>query len=76
MKPRKIELSLSQKQLMISRIQHYYSTEMGEEIGNLGATLLLDFIVEKLAPIFYNLGMDDCITIMMQHVEDLHGQKF
>lgn len=75
MKKRSLELEKEQRELLISRIQNYYYNERDEELGYLGATLILDFIIEKCAPIFYNQGMDDAITAMAQHVEDLHGLK-
>jgi uncharacterized protein (DUF2164 family) len=75
MKKRLLELNKDQRDLLIYRIQHYFFNERGEELGLLGATLILDFIIEQLAPIFYNQGMDDAIVAITQHVEDLHGLK-
>jgi uncharacterized protein (DUF2164 family) len=52
-----------------SRIIFPGNTE--EEIGDLAAGLLLDFIIENLAPDFYNQGVDDAYRFMKEAAEDL-----
>ena len=44
---------------MLAELKTYFLKERGEEIGDLGSTLILDFICEKLAPEFYNQGVRD-----------------
>ena len=56
---------------MVSEIKNYFSKEREEEIGDLAAGLILDFILEKLAPEFYNQGIDDAHTYMQDAAEDL-----
>lgn len=56
---------------MVSMIQTYFWQEKGEEIGNLEGMLLLDFFMEKLAPHFYNLGIEDSHTYMTEKIADM-----
>jgi uncharacterized protein (DUF2164 family) len=56
---------------MLVEIKHYFLKEREEEIGDLAAGLILDFILEKLAPEFYNQGIDDSHQYMQDAVEDL-----
>ena len=58
---------------MLTEIKQYYLRERDEEIGDLYAALLLDFFAAKLAPIFYNLGINDAKAMLLDKLEDLHG---
>jgi len=73
MKKKKIELSKEQKEKAIEAIISFFYNERNEEIGELAATLLLDFILEKLAPVIYNEGIKDAIKFMQESVEDMYG---
>jgi uncharacterized protein (DUF2164 family) len=66
-----IKLTKEKRDDMISAIKSYYSTEREEEIGDLAAGLMLDFIIEKLAPEFYNQGVYDSYKYMEDKIEDL-----
>jgi uncharacterized protein (DUF2164 family) len=56
---------------MIAAIIDYHLKEREEEIGHLASNLLLDFIIEKLAPEFYNQGIMDAYKYMNDRVEDM-----
>jgi uncharacterized protein (DUF2164 family) len=70
-KENKITLSKETKDAMIAEIKKYFQKERGEELGDLAAALILDFIVEKLAPDFYNQGVSDSYTYTKEMIEDL-----
>ena len=55
---------------MLAAIQQYYSEAQGEEIGDLKAILLLDFVTEHLAQ-FYNQGVSDACQYMNEMVDDV-----
>jgi uncharacterized protein (DUF2164 family) len=67
-----ITLSKERKEEMLAAIKTYFSEERGEEISDLGATLILDFIREKLAPEFYNQGVRDSCQYMNDMIEDVY----
>ena len=56
---------------MVSAIKNYFSKEREEEIGDLAAGLILEFIREELAPEFYNQGIYDSYKYMKDMTEDL-----
>ncbi len=66
-----IKLPQEKKDEMVALIKNYFLRERGEEIGNLAALLMLDFIIEELAPDFYNQGVLDSYRCMQDMVEDL-----
>lgn len=69
----KFELSKEKKEFMITSIQSYFRNERDIELGDLAATLILDFFIEKLAPEFYNQGVEDAHRFMSEKLEDLLG---
>ena len=47
------------KKWIIRQIQEYFFKERDEEIGELAAENLLEFISEKFGPYYYNAGVKD-----------------
>jgi uncharacterized protein (DUF2164 family) len=70
-KEKTIKVTKEQRDKMIAAIKHYFLKNREEEIGDLQAGLMLDFIVEELAPEFYNQGVSDSYTYMKDTIEDL-----
>jgi len=70
-KEQSITISKERRAGMVAMIKDYFSREREEEIGDLAAGMLLDFITEKLAPDFYNQGVDDAYRFMKESAEDL-----
>ena len=69
----RIGLEREKKEEMVKAIVHYFKKERDEEIGQLAAGMVLDFIIEKLAPEFYNQGVLDSCAYMNEKVEDLQS---
>jgi uncharacterized protein (DUF2164 family) len=69
--PDKIKLTKEQRMDMVSSIKRYFRKEREEDIGDLGAGLLLDFIIDKLAPEFYNQGVSDSAKYIGDRIEDM-----
>ena len=69
----KIELSNEHKLQVIDSIQVYFKRERDEDLGILAAELVLDFMMEKIGPVFYNQGITDANTFMNEKVDDLFG---
>ena len=66
-----VNITKEKRDEMISAIKNYFLHEREEEIGDLRAGLMLDFIREELAPEFYNQGVSDSYTYMRDTIEDL-----
>lgn len=55
-----------EREQIIESIQAYFEMERGEEIGNLGAEQLLDYIVQEVGPLLYNQGVRDAKKMVDQ----------
>lgn len=64
------------KEEMIDRIQAFFIKERGEEIGNLAAEQVLDFITEEMASYFYNEGIEDSISALQSRMENLEEDLY
>ena len=67
----KIIITNERREDIVDAIKIYFSEERGEEIGDLRAKLILDFIMEKMAPEFYNQGVSDSCQYMKNMIEDV-----
>jgi uncharacterized protein (DUF2164 family) len=72
-KKERIKLEREKRDDMVKDIIAYFKNERGEEIGQLAAGLILDFIIEELAPEFYNQGVLDSCAYMNEKVEDMQS---
>jgi len=55
----------------IAALQQYFAANMDEEIGDLKAGLLLDFILSELGPSVYNQAIADARTFFEERTSDL-----
>jgi len=65
------ELSYEQKEDMTNMIHEYVQREHSEHLGNLEAMLLLDFFIENIGPIFYNMGVEDSHAFLTDKLDDV-----
>lgn len=56
---------------MIASIQQYFLEERDEEIGQLQASFLLDFVLEQIGPSIYNRAISDAQAHLQCFVTDL-----
>lgn len=56
---------------MTDEIKQYFLEERGEELGDLAAMLILEFFANKLAPHFYNKGIQDGHDFLSQRLDDI-----
>jgi uncharacterized protein (DUF2164 family) len=57
----------------IESIKRYFSENLDQEIGDLKASLVLDFILKEIAPSVYNGAIADAQTYLRDRVADLEG---
>lgn len=72
----KIEFTSQQKQAMASAVQTYLENELEFEIGQFDADFLVDFIVEKFGPAFYNKGLQDAQLVMERKMMDIADELY
>lgn len=73
MKEKRIAIKDDRKKAMISSIKKYFMEERDEDLGDLGAQLILDFFIEKMGAEFYNQGLEDAHLFMSEKLEDMYG---
>ena len=68
-----IKLKKDDRDRAVQEIQTFFLKERDEEIGNLPAEFLLDFVLEKIAPRIYNQAIEDAHILLLRQLEELYG---
>ena len=68
-----IELDKERKQRMVRAIQTYFLEKLDQEIGQLAAELLLEFLVKQVGPTIYNQAVKDAQAFLQDKLMDLDG---
>jgi uncharacterized protein (DUF2164 family) len=58
---------------LLGSIQRFFREELDDDIGELKARLVLDFLWKEAAPAAYNQGVTDAQTWMAERLSDLEG---
>jgi len=66
-----IELPKEDQQQALESLKKYFELNMDDELGNLAASSLLEFIIEEIGPSIYNKGVADAQARMQARVTDL-----
>lgn len=70
------ELSKQEIQEIVPSIRRYFREEMEEEISEMRAKFLLEYILAEIAPFAYNQGVKDAEVHFRRTVEDLPSVCF
>ena len=68
-----IVLSGTARKQSIASIKRYFVEELDQEIGDLKAGLLLEFILKEIGPSIYNAAIGDAQTYLRDRIADLEG---
>lgn len=66
-----IVLSKEERAALGEALRHYLREELDQEIGGLQADLFVDFLSEKIGPVFYNRGLMDAEAALVKKMDDL-----
>ena len=69
----KIQLSDEARKQAITSLRRYFSAELDQEIGDLKASLLLDFVLVEIGPSIYNGAITDAQAYLRDRVADLEA---
>lgn len=69
MKP--IEFSMEERAAITAKLRDYFARELDQELGQLPAEMLLDFIGRDIGGAFYNRGVHDAQQLVQQKAEDI-----
>ncbi|HEY4218737.1 MAG TPA: DUF2164 domain-containing protein [Gemmatimonadaceae bacterium] len=68
-----INLSVDARKHSVASIKRYFTEELEQDIGELKAGMVLDFILAEIAPSVYNAAIADAQTYLRDRVADLDG---
>jgi uncharacterized protein (DUF2164 family) len=71
-----IELSKQVRDNAIASIQQYFERNLTEPIGQLPASLLLNYFIEEIGPAIYNQAIVDAQARLQQWIADLEGELY
>jgi uncharacterized protein (DUF2164 family) len=71
-----IELTQHETDEAIHSLKKYIASDFGEELGDLRAKLLLDYILKEIGPLAYNLGVRHAEEFFRKRIEDLPATCF
>jgi len=66
-----IDLPNETRKALIASIRRYFAENMDEEIGDLKASLLLDFCLREIGPTVYNRAVADAQAHLQGQLTDL-----
>ena len=72
----RIRLSDERRARLERSLQAWFAEQLEQELGVLGARLLLDFMVKELGPPVLNQAMGDARAWMAERLEDLEGEFY
>ncbi len=68
-----IKISKETRKELVASIRRYFAENMDDEIGDLKASLLLDFALQEIGPSVYNLAIADAQTYLQDKVVDIEN---
>ncbi|HHX8652004.1 TPA: DUF2164 domain-containing protein [Vibrio diabolicus] len=71
-----IKLERAQKETLATAIQGYMQDELDVEIGQFDSEFLIDFITEKLGPIYYNKGVEDAKSLVERRMLEVSEELY
>lgn len=70
---REIKLSKEDMDSLIEKITKHFQEAHDEDIGELKATLLYDFLIKECGGLFYNQGIEDARTYLLHKLDDVYA---
>jgi len=71
-----IHLTSDQRKKAIQSIGRFLEEELEQDIGEMQAGFLLNYILTEIAPIAYNQGVSDARRFFDEKLQDLSGTCF
>ena len=71
-----IQLSDDARQRAIASIRRYLAETLDEQIGDLKATLFLDYVLAEFGPTIYNQAIADARAFFIERAADLEAVCF
>lgn len=66
-----IRISDDARKQALASIRQYFETELGQEVGDLKAALVLDYFLTEIGPAVYNSAITDAKSFFDERAADL-----
>jgi uncharacterized protein (DUF2164 family) len=70
---RQIELSTDSRQQAVASIKRLVQEELGQEVGDLKAGIILDYFLAEIGPLVYNGAISDARRFFNERSADLEA---
>lgn len=71
-----LKLTTQQAAELTHSLKRFFAAEFDQELTDLKARLVLNYVAAEIAPLAYNQGVKDAETYFRQAVEDVTGTCF
>lgn len=71
-----VSLSKETEKRILGSIRHFFAEKLETEIGDLKASLVLEFFVKEIGPSIYNQAIADAQAYFQEKTSDLAGSRF
>jgi uncharacterized protein (DUF2164 family) len=71
-----IEYPEQARKQAITSLKRYFDEVLDEDIGELKAEMMLDFILREIAPTVYNQAIQDAQKVVQERVMDMDSSLF
>jgi uncharacterized protein (DUF2164 family) len=71
-----LEIPKQDTEEIVHSLKRYFAAELDQELSDLQAKLLLDYILKEIAPFAYNQGVKHAEEYFRARVEDLPATVF
>ncbi len=59
------------KSTLVEKLQSYFDSELGVELGQFDGEFLLEFIAKEMGGVFYNSGVRDARAVLEKRLESI-----
>lgn len=66
-----IKLSRDDIERIVHKVKMHFNDELDYDIGGFDAEFLIEFFAKEIGPFFYNQGLSDAQTLMLEKTEEL-----
>jgi uncharacterized protein (DUF2164 family) len=70
------KLSKEQKAEFFDSLQRYFQEELDSRLSEIQAGFLLEYVLQEIAPLAYNQGVEDAQKYFLARSEELTGTHF
>jgi uncharacterized protein (DUF2164 family) len=71
-----IKFSITQKELLVQKLQQYFSNELDQDLAQFDADFLLDFFTKEMGNHFYNQGIYDAQKLLTEKLDYLSDEMY